>query len=397
MKRICIIIPYMYPVPAVCGGAVETLDQFLIDENEKNPTFEFTVLTTYDPKVEQVDSKYKYTKFLFFEKHKLIDGVWEFIYRVIKKLFKVYIPASPRFVSILRYLRKNKEQFDYVLFENGLSYMLPLVAKVYPKDRILSHMHWPGDGNKKIDQSFGYLLPVSQYCADEWKKVTGRTDDKIYIWNNCYDDEVFSTEISLEEKNRLIAELNIKPDEKVIIYVGRIVPEKGIKELMLALQRIETKNIRLLLIGKTNFGLNTETRFEREIRKIADTSNYTVSQVGYVHNSELYKYYAISTLAVMPTRFEEAAGMVNIEAMATGTPLITTNKGAIKEYVDDAAVVVEQREDFIDVLVREIDCLIGDPKRLFELSQKGSKRAELYTKEKYFYDFVEIINSIEGR
>ena len=50
MKNICVIIPYSYPVPAILGGAVETLVQFLIDENEKAPSFKFTILATYSKK-----------------------------------------------------------------------------------------------------------------------------------------------------------------------------------------------------------------------------------------------------------------------------------------------------------------------------------------------------------
>ena len=65
MKNICVIIPYSYPVPAILGGAVETLVQFLIDENEKAPSFKFTILATYSKKTENVQASYKHTEFIY--------------------------------------------------------------------------------------------------------------------------------------------------------------------------------------------------------------------------------------------------------------------------------------------------------------------------------------------
>lgn len=394
MKSVCIVIPYAYPVPAVRGGAVETLVQFLIDENEKEPVFQFFVLCTYDSGAEEQMKKYKYTKFICFTPHQYIDKAWEFIFRGIKKLFKIYIPCSLRFYSVLRHLKKNGEVYDYVLFENGMSYMLPLIAKVYPKEKILNHMHWPGDGNQKIDKSFAHLLPVSQFVADEWMKVTGRSPETVHVWRNCYNDDAFGKKVSEEEKERLRQEMGIAHNERVIIFVGRIMPEKGVKELLLALQKVPVKDIRLLLIGKANFGLDIVTKYEKEIREIIENSQYKVSQIGFVHNSELYKYYGISEIAVMPTRCDESAGMVNVETMASGVPIITTDRGGVKEYVDTAGVVIKETE-FVNQLAGEIEKMLGDEEMKRTLSMKGIERASLFTKKKYFENFKQTICDIE--
>ena len=119
--------------------------------------------------------------------------------------------------------------------------------------------------------------------------------------------------------------------------------------------------------------------------------------LGFIPNDELYRYYSISTLAVMPTLIAESAGMVNIEAMASGVPLITTDIGAVKEYVGDAAVVIDiEEENFIERLAGAIDELLEDPEKRKELIQSGIKKAEEYTRKKYFADLITFFNVLDG-
>ena len=98
----------------------------------------------------------------------------------------------------------------------------------------------------------------------------------------------------------------------------------------------------------------------------------------------------------MPTFFEESAGMVNIEAMASGIPLISTNRGAVKEYVGDSAVVLDVDEKFVDTLACAIDDVLCDFEKKNVLIRSGLERAKKYTKQKYFESFVSIINNIDS-
>ncbi|MCD7836912.1 MAG: glycosyltransferase family 4 protein [Lachnospiraceae bacterium] len=395
MKKICIIIPYNYPVPPILGGAVETLVQFLVEENEKTPFFEFTVLATYDKKLTDIKISYEHTRFIYYKRYKYLDAVWEFIYRAIKKVFHVYIPFSARFVAILKHLKKNAGEYDYVLFESGLTYMLPLVAKVYPKEKILNHIHWPGDGNERIDNSFAYLISVSQFCANKWKSATNRQDDAIFILKNCCNDEAFNKKLDKEGADKLRKELNIGYNDHVVTFVGRIIPGKGIKELLLALQRTKTDNIVLIVIGKANFGLNKTTSFENEIIRLIESSKVRVIKRGFVPNSELYKYYNISELAITPSIMEDPAPVANIEVMTSGTPVITTNRGGIREYVGDVALVIDIDDNFVNKLACAIDELLVDSERRTEMIQRGLQTAGNYTRKHYLESFVSIIESIE--
>ena len=59
MKKICIILPEEFPVPATKGGAVETLVNSIIDENEKEKKIEITCVTRYEKKAYEKSKKYK--------------------------------------------------------------------------------------------------------------------------------------------------------------------------------------------------------------------------------------------------------------------------------------------------------------------------------------------------
>ena len=64
MRKICFVTCGALPVPAIKGGAIEQLIELLINENERTPKFEFTVVECCDSKVEQEFKKYKYTHFV---------------------------------------------------------------------------------------------------------------------------------------------------------------------------------------------------------------------------------------------------------------------------------------------------------------------------------------------
>lgn len=394
IKNICIIIPYEYPVPAIKGGAIETLITFLIDENEIEHRFNFTVLSTWDRDLR--DSQYRYTKFVYYKKNRVIDGPWKFICRAIKKLFRVYIPYTPRIVSIIKYLKGKDKEYDYVLFENGWSYNLPLIAKVFPKERILNHLHWGGDGNKYIDNSFEYLLPVSTYIGEQWKKSTGRDDNSIVVWKNCFDERSFCIQREKADYNELKSKIGIACDNKLIVFVGRTIPEKGIDILIHAMDKIQSENVSLLIIGKANFGNKKMTVFERQLKSQIAKSKSSIIQLGFVPNNELYRYYQIADLCVLPSVFEDPAPMAIIEALSTGVPLITTRRGGIPEYVGDGAYLIDVTDNMVNDLANAIDLLLSNKPVSYRLAVRGREQAKLYTRKKYYSRMVDIIEMIDS-
>ena len=395
MKKICIITQCSLPVPTTKGGAVETLVEYLINENEKKKIFKFTIVTVGDKEAEKISKKYNYTDFVYVKQHNSkINKILMLAYKVLKHL-EIYIPFSLEFKGALKEIKKLKDQ-DYYIFEAGPTTQLPALNKIIPREKLLVHLHWDGMSNNRKDKCFSYLIPVSDYIGRQWQKNTERLWDKIKPLYNCAKVDLFKKTISDSEKLELKRKLNIPLENKVIIFTGRVVEEKGVKELLEAFLQLKYNNVTLLMIGSANFGANTNTKYEQRIAELINKSDHSIVFTGFVHQTELYKYYSIADISVIPSLFQDPAPLVCIEAQATGTPLIATRVGGIPEYVrENSAVLVEKNENLSENLAKEIDLLLNDVKLCEVMSKEAVLNATKYNTEKYFDDFCYIINSID--
>jgi glycosyltransferase involved in cell wall biosynthesis len=112
-----------------------------------------------------------------------------------------------------------------------------------------------------------------------------------------------------------------------LLFVGRIKPSKGVAE---AVQVAKRTGHKLLIIGI--FGRYDRPYFLREVKPYL---NRQIQFLGYVPHSELYKYYGQAKAVLMPIKWSEPFGLVSVEAMACGTPVIAFNKGSIPEIIKD--------------------------------------------------------------
>ena len=177
----------------------------------------------------------------------------------------------------------------------------------------------------------------------------------------------------------------IHSNNKVILFVGRIIEAKGIRELIYAFQKIKDKDTVLLIIGGSNFGMKTDTPFEKEISDLIMKSEKKIIFTGYIHQSELYKYYSLADCSVMPSQFQEPAGLVAIEAQATGTPLIVTRVGGLSEYCShEATITVEKDGNQVEHIKTAIEFLLSNPGKCAIMGEKGREFAKKYNTISFF-------------
>ncbi|HSX43019.1 MAG TPA: glycosyltransferase family 4 protein [Candidatus Saccharimonadales bacterium] len=115
--------------------------------------------------------------------------------------------------------------------------------------------------------------------------------------------------------------------EDYLLYMGRIVPEKGVKE---AVQIAEATNHRLLIIGPTP--PSSQGYFDQYIKPYL---NDKVLYLGYMERDKVQPYYQKAKALLAPIQWEEPFGMTSIEAMACGTPVIAINRGSMAEIIKD--------------------------------------------------------------
>ena len=119
--------------------------------------------------------------------------------------------------------------------------------------------------------------------------------------------------------------------------------------------------------------------------------------MGYIPNDQLPEYYATADMQVVPSIWQEGAGLVAVEGMAAGLPLIITQSGGMVEYVNsDAAIQVPIDKELPHNLALNIKLLANDKQKREKMGLAGRKRAELFNRENYYNNFVSVFEKAEG-
>ena len=111
-------------------------------------------------------------------------------------------------------------------------------------------------------------------------------------------------------------------------------------------------------------------------------------------NGEVYRYASAADVQCVPSLWEEAAGLVVIEAMSEGLPLIATKSGGVVEYVDSDTALLIERENVVEELQNAILYLKAHPEVRKQMSEKAKMESRKYSEAIYFENFVKIIDDI---
>ena len=388
MKKICLIPSFMLPIPNVKGGAIETLITNLIDENEIKRKFYFTIVCMYDKKAKELSKNYKYTKFIYI-KRDLLD----FVRRAIRKILNCKpIP----YLTYKAYWKTRKEKFDYIIAEGGIYESFKIFLKKYKKEQLLAHIHHHMLATPEIDSIYGNIIAISDFIKREWLRTSEIKEDKrIKILKNSIDLEKFDKEVNNKQIEEIREKYGIKKEDFVVMFCGRIIEVKGLHKLIQAVKNIKQDDIKLLIIGSPNFAIKSKSDYLQNLENMIKGNEDRIKFSGYVDNEELYKYYKSSNVLVVPSLWEEAAGLVCIEAMATKTPLIVSNSGGMIEYATpECAIIIDRNDNMIENISDAILKLKDDRVLYNRLKEKGYARAQKFSKEIYYKNFCKLIDEI---
>ncbi len=384
-KNVCLIVPNVFPVPAVNGGACETLVETLIKENEKLNKINITCVSIYDEKAYKKSKEYKNTKFIYIKDKNNTDNIDLSFEKEDKKLF-LYMDDI--------YENIKDENLDFIVIEGGDLKAYKYLLKRFPKEKCIMHIHGISTGDNEFEQIYKYYIAVSNYAANHFLASGIIEKERVKVLYNGIEIEKFKRKLSLEEKRELKNKYNIKENEKVIMFCGRTVVGKGIKELILAFKRMKNiNNAKLLIVGNSAFGKNIQTEFDRELIKISQDIKDKIVFTSFIPNDDLYKIHNIADIAVVPTIREEAFGMVVVEAMASGLPLIVTRSGGIPEIVNEEnAIIVDKDEFLIENIAKSLDFLVTNENKRINMGIKGAELANNFSGEKFYKGFINIID-----
>ncbi len=376
------------PLPNIKGGAVEYLIQLLIDENEKNWHHDITLVTCSCDGIEREQLNYRYTQFVNIKTDGLLIKI-ETAVRYVLNTQLHYI--GNYFIAQVKKRIKNWNQYDIVLVENAPDY-LPLLRNLY-NGRLIFHTH-----NDWIDESNYKIL---DYCDEYWT-ISRYLATKVFTYGYKEKTSVLYNGIKLENyenapeqlKNRYKQKFNISDSDKLIIYAGRLVPEKGVLQMIKAFINAKfEENVKLIIAGGTFYSNNKRTPY---IKKCVEASQNkdNIIFTGYIPGNEISTLYQISNIGVVPSICNEAFGLTILEMMAVGLPIITTNRGGIPELVDEKIGFIfnpDNEIEWINTMSNSMKILIEDEEKAKKMGEIAKKKAKKFGLDKYLTRFDRLL------
>lgn len=393
--KVAIIGPQGLPVPPVKGGAIETLIDVILKENEKHRKLEIDVYTIYDETAIEASKNYPNVNFIFLLKHKKYTKLRNKFISLLRKVFKLDVPYTYA-TQICKYLKKYN--YDKVLIEGDSSLVLP-IEKIVGKEKVILHIHHDPRLTNHLEFRTELLhcnriLAVSNYVKEGLYQCINDKSYPIKTLLNCTNTKNFNKKLYRNQSKSIKLNYRINNEDIVIMFTGRLVPQKGVKELLYAFKDL-TKlydNIKLLIVGNAGFGNSIETDYDRELIKIASEIQDKVVFTGFIHNNDLPIIHSICDIAIVPSIYEEPAGLVVIEALASGLPLIVTDSGGIPEYVSDkCAIIIKRENDIVNALKESLIMLIDNQELRERMSRSALTHSQQFTEEKFYQEFVRLL------
>lgn len=238
------------------------------------------------------------------------------------------------------------------------------------------------------------VIAVSEATKDDAVKRLGLSPSRIDVVPDAVDAQI-AQPVSEQERRETLERYSI--EDPLILYAGRIQPHKNIPRLIeaFAVVRSQLENhwkfhhLKLVIIGDDMTAdpnvrhTMLRTRTQRSVRFL-----------GFVPVETLRVFYASATVFLFPS-LHEGFGMPPLEAMAHGTPVVTSNVSSLPEAVGDAAVLVNP-ENVFDIARGLRKVLLEDEFRE-ELIKKGRKQVKKFSWDRSAAKILDIYQSAARR
>ncbi|WP_291054107.1 glycogen synthase [Herbiconiux sp.] len=212
-------------------------------------------------------------------------------------------------------------------------------------------------------------------ALDESKLVTVYNGIDLVTWKPTHDDAVLDR-------------LGIEKDRPTVVFVGRITRQKGLPYFLRAIAQLPTDVQVVLCAGAPDTPAILE-EVSSAVRTLQQTRGGIVWIEEMLPQPQLAAVLTAATVFVCPSVYEPL-GIVNLEAMACGLPVVGTATGGIPEVVDDGVtgllVPIDQLQDgtgtptdpdrFVSDLARALTEVVSDPERAAQMGIAGRARAE---------------------
>lgn len=323
----------MLPVPPVKGGAVEHWVHE-VSERLNQAQFEITIVS-------------RPAEMSGVENVKYLGIVWtkteQFFYKIKEKVSwrnpLRYLAKIQNVASYGLRMAKLVRGFDVVVIHNEPNFLFFMQKN--PQQTLVLHMHNAHLGIaifrpfyrhalKKVDK----VICVSDYIRRHALQYFPEYADKFTVVFNATDPEVFKP-YGDEAADHLKGLVDIEADKTYLLYVGRLTEIKGVHVLIKAFIGIHAQwpSTRLIIAGSSFFGGAAKTDYEQSLVELAKPVSNAIVFTGFMPHEKLRYVYSAADMVVLPSVWQDPCPLVVLEAMASGTCLISSAVGGVPEIV----------------------------------------------------------------
>ncbi len=262
------------------------------------------------------------------------------------------------------------KNYNIIHIHNRPTY-IPLIKRLNKNAKIILHMHndhilsLNSKQLKQLNNNVDMIISVSSYIQNGIIKIMKRNNidiaSKCKILYNGADHEKFTPINNINNNNH-------------ILFVGRLIPEKGIKQLMEACIIASEKitDLKLKIVGSAGYGKLNDTPFISSLKTLATRKQNIFEFMGYIPHDKIPELFNQSSLYVIPSVWNEPFGIVVLEGMATKTPMIVSNKGGIPEIAKDTIIMADCNN--VEELSNKIIYALSHKKEMKNLAEKAYDR-----------------------
>ena len=277
----------------------------------------------------------------------------------------------------------NGEKFDVIHAHDWLvayaaktlknSYDLPLVSTIHATEagrnggihdevqRYINDTEW------MLTYESSEVIVNSKYMKNELQRLFGLPYEKINVVANG----INSTAYSGVEKDYEFRRQYAADNEKIILFMGRLVHEKGIQHLISAMPKIleHYHDAKLVIAGRG--GMIDELKYQVEAMGLSEKVYFT----GYLNAKQVSKMYKCADISVFPSTYEPF-GIVALEAMLAGIPTVVSDVGGLNEIVEHGVDGMKSYAGNPNSLADSILSLLFNPQLCDSISKKAKAKVK---------------------
>jgi glycosyltransferase involved in cell wall biosynthesis len=247
---------------------------------------------------------------------------------------------------------------------------------------------------RRVLRKAARVIAVSQFTKNEIEKLLAISDERIEVVYNAIDERFLHGHATDADRD-LIAQRYLV-NYPFILYAGAIRPHKNVVRIIEAFSALKSEllkeqqfpDLKLIIIGDD---LSSHPRLRRTV--VRSCVQHDVRFLGFVPIDVLRIFYDVAKVFVFPSLYE-GFGLPPLEAMAHGTPVVTSNTSSLPEVAGNAALLVNPENVF--EIQRGLQRALLDPALRAQMKQRGYEQAQRFSWTASVSRILEIYREVAG-